>query len=501
MKPLLIVLPLLAALPFTAMGQEVHATRASSVNPNGTNGLSQVISAEALGDGQVNLTVRGSLYEQNRTIPGAPNKGTQLSTVTGGLAIGLNQYLDAFTALNLYNFRQTGLTRSGFGSTVLGAKFSLPFARQQNIRFAAQLAGIFGTSDNQFNTNGTDGYNYLETRTGSDVILRLSQTMLMVDNPKGTGFKFHLNEGLISSFEPNKEVQLLTGAGVEFIPIVSLIAALEVNSRTYLKAPHISDPVWITPSVTWRTPAFINVNLGIDISVAADRDPPAASRSLEPWRVFGGLTYSIDTKKNEKREAGYQKREDAMTKREDSAKTANLEERVRKSDNLADSLSTVAQVASAKSHNDSIALAESDKRLQQELANRPELQKQLLSTGLLVLDAVYFETGKTEISMNSEPYLKLIAKMLTQYPKLQIEIAGNTDNVGGQEYNQDLSQRRSQAVVNYMVQVSPSLQGRLTAKGYAYSDPKASNSTAEGREKNRRTELRVLNKEALKEYR
>jgi len=114
---------------------------------------------------------------------------------------------------------------------------------------------------------------------------------------------------------------------------------------------------------------------------------------------------------------------------------------------------------------------------------------------------VYFETGKTQISINSEPYLDLISKLLTQYPKLNIEIGGHTDNVGGLEYNQALSEGRSAAVVAYMVRAEPSLRGRLTSRGYAYSQPKATNDTPEGRQLNRRTELKVTNPDALQEYR
>jgi outer membrane protein OmpA-like peptidoglycan-associated protein len=90
--------------------------------------------------------------------------------------------------------------------------------------------------------------------------------------------------------------------------------------------------------------------------------------------------------------------------------------------------------------------------------------------------------------------------MLTKYPKLQIEIGGHTDNVGGLAYNQNLSQGRAEAVVNYMLKEAPDLQGRLTARGYAYSQPKADNKTAAGRQLNRRTELKVINRDALKEY-
>ncbi|HLU70036.1 MAG TPA: OmpA family protein, partial [Fibrobacteria bacterium] len=97
--------------------------------------------------------------------------------------------------------------------------------------------------------------------------------------------------------------------------------------------------------------------------------------------------------------------------------------------------------------------------------------------------------------------LTIISKMLTKYPKLRIEIGGHTDNVGGQAYNQRLSEGRAAAVVAYILRVSPELSERLTSRGYAFSQPKADNSTAEGRQLNRRTELKVLNPDALREYR
>ncbi len=153
-----------------------------------------------------------------------------------------------------------------------------------------------------------------------------------------------------------------------------------------------------------------------------------------------------------------------------------------------------------KARQDSLSLADTRRQLDTERSKRSEMENQLLTTGLLVLDAVYFETGRTEISINSKPYLNMLAKMLTKYPKLQIEVDGHTDNVGGDVYNQNLSEGRSQAVMSYLISQAPELNGRLAAKGFGESSPKADNRTAEGRTLNRRTELRVLNKEALQEY-
>lgn len=153
-----------------------------------------------------------------------------------------------------------------------------------------------------------------------------------------------------------------------------------------------------------------------------------------------------------------------------------------------------------KARQDSLALADAHRQLDAERSKRSEMENQLLTTGLLVLDAVYFETGRTEISINSKPYLDMLAKMLAKYPKLRIEVGGHTDNVGGDAYNQRLSEGRALAVRDYLAAQSPELGSRLSARGFGESSPKADNRDAAGRTLNRRTELRVLNKEALDEY-
>jgi len=486
----------------SAGAQAIEPVRASSVNPYGMNGMSQVISAEPLGAGRVNLHVRGNFFKQEQAMPGAQDKGAEITTISGGAAVGLNEYLDAFVGLNIFNRRQTSPGGTGYGTALVGAQSNIPLSSKQPIFAGAQLAALFGTADDQLNTNNLDGYNYLETRTHHDVMVRLTQSWL--GTRQGKIVNVHLNQGVISSFEPGKAVALVTGAGVEVVPIVSLILGLEANSRTYLNKPGAGDPLWVTPSVTWRTPVFVNIHAGTDVSLSRDRTNTSV-RALEPWRVFGGLTYSVDTRAGAKREA----REKA---KRDSLERTALENKARLAQAQSDSVTAAAAAESArqkavtdslaqKSRNDSLALVDAAKRLEEERAKRSDLEKQLLTTGLLVMDAVYFETGKTEISLNAEPYLTLIAKMLTKYPKLQIEIGGHTDNVGGLKFNQNLSQGRSAAVVAYMLRAAPELGGRLTARGYAYSQPKASNATPAGRQLNRRTELKVLNPSVLQEYR
>jgi outer membrane protein OmpA-like peptidoglycan-associated protein len=440
----------------------------------------------------MNLNLRAKFHTQDEAVPGVAAE-TQITAVSGGAALGVNSYMDVFVGMNIYNYNEPNSTNSGFGSLVLGAKGTLPAAKGAPLRMGLQMAGIFGTGNNQFNTYRVDGYNYLESRSEgtNDLLVRVTQSLLMTDKSNGgVGFNLHFNEGVISSFESGKGVALIAGAGVEIIPISQLILGLEGNFRSMLSDISMSDPLWITPSVTWRSPKRVNVNLGVDVSVSPDRDAPEPA-SLAPWRIFGGISGSLDTQKGRRDRA-------ARDARRDSLERAELEARAARNGGNADS---IARVNAVRRYNDSLALADANRRLQYALNNMPAAEKEFLTSGVLVLDAVYFETGKTKISINSEPYLELISKMLVKYPKLLIAVDGHTDNVGGEEYNRQLSRDRAAVVVASMINTAPSLRGRLTARGFGFSEPKATNETELGREQNRRTELSVTNKEALKEYR
>ncbi len=108
------------------------------------------------------------------------------------------------------------------------------------------------------------------------------------------------------------------------------------------------------------------------------------------------------------------------------------------------------------------------------------------------LKNVFFDTGKASLRPESGPALNELVEALKAKPSLVIEIAGHTDNVGSVESNQQLSAGRAQSVRNYLLHkgVAP---GQVTAKGYGETQPVADNSTDEGRQKNRRTEVRIIN--------
>jgi outer membrane protein OmpA-like peptidoglycan-associated protein len=159
-----------------------------------------------------------------------------------------------------------------------------------------------------------------------------------------------------------------------------------------------------------------------------------------------------------------------------------------------------ADVPAKKTTADSLALIQAASNHDDAKGKRSDAEKQLLSTGQMLLDSVYFKAGKTILSSNSKPYLKSIGKMLLKYPKLLIEVGGYTDNTGDSEYNIDLSKGRAESVRDYLTKVAPGLSANLSARGYGMRLPKADNRTKEGRLSNWRLQLRVINTYALQEF-
>ncbi len=109
-----------------------------------------------------------------------------------------------------------------------------------------------------------------------------------------------------------------------------------------------------------------------------------------------------------------------------------------------------------------------------------------------VIRNIYFDFATARLKEASNPELEKLLKVLEENPRYIIEISGHTDNVGGKEFNKGLSERRAQAVVNYMIRKGQS-EGRFLVEGYGEEQPLASNDDEEwGRELNRRVEFRVL---------
>lgn len=111
----------------------------------------------------------------------------------------------------------------------------------------------------------------------------------------------------------------------------------------------------------------------------------------------------------------------------------------------------------------------------------------------IVLHNIFFDFNKASLRAESVAELDRLARLLEETPELKIEISGHTDNIGNASINQKLSEDRAKAVVDYLLGKGIA-SSRLTFKGYGFSQPVAGNDTNEGRQQNRRTEFKVLEK-------
>lgn len=128
----------------------------------------------------------------------------------------------------------------------------------------------------------------------------------------------------------------------------------------------------------------------------------------------------------------------------------------------------------------------------QEVEKNIELKK--IDIGkTITLRNIFFDFDKATIRPESANELDRLIKLLTENPTLKIELGSHTDSKGSDDYNQKLSQSRSQSVVTYLI--GKGISGdRLVAKGYGETVPVASNDTDEGRQLNRRTDFKILSK-------
>jgi outer membrane protein OmpA-like peptidoglycan-associated protein len=117
------------------------------------------------------------------------------------------------------------------------------------------------------------------------------------------------------------------------------------------------------------------------------------------------------------------------------------------------------------------------------------LQTRDTARGLVVnMSDVLFDTGKYSLRPEAREKLAKVAGIVSGHPGLRLDVEGNTDSVGGDDYNQKLSEERGGSVRDYLVQQGMA-GSSVSSKGFGKNQPIASNDTASGRQQNRRVEL------------
>jgi OOP family OmpA-OmpF porin len=132
--------------------------------------------------------------------------------------------------------------------------------------------------------------------------------------------------------------------------------------------------------------------------------------------------------------------------------------------------------------------------IEDRLEVRPHVNAAELQRGLdqfVASRVVEFEFDSDVLTSEGRETVAEVAATLASLPQVRVEIVGHTDDVGEDDFNMDLSQRRAESVRDYLVELGLA-RGRFDTAGFGETRPIADNETPEGRQRNRRTEFRVI---------
>jgi outer membrane protein OmpA-like peptidoglycan-associated protein len=234
-----------------------------------------------------------------------------------------------------------------------------------------------------------------------------------------------------------------------------------------------------------------------DTRIEADRLKRENSAKLEDTRIEADRL-----KRENAAEVSAAQHEADVLKGQNDAKAASAQAEVDrlKSDNTAQMAAAQHEADRLKRENDT-QRADAQAGLDRAAKDKVELRAQLLSQfnailqthdtarGLVVnVSDVLFDTGKYSLRPLAREKLAKVAGIVSGHPGLKLDVQGYTDSVGGDNYNQRLSEQRGSAVRDYLTQ-SGMAQSSVTTQGFGKAEPVATNETAAGRQQNRRVEI------------
>ncbi|HXM10146.1 MAG TPA: OmpA family protein [Terriglobales bacterium] len=317
-----------------------------------------------------------------------------------------------------------------------------------------------------------------------------------------TGYKFDpvvLNAKLpLEFFEARNALRIAQSEGAEQYASDSYARAVKLtnNADEYAISRHLDNKALIAVAreavQTSEDAREIAVKKLNEIRLANERQASSDAQQQSQAQADSAMRQKdqaqSDTAKAEAARA--QAESDAARARTDQANAEAASAQARS--DMATSQAASAEAISAAQA--SAQQAEADKA-----AMRTRLSEQLNSIlqtrdsarGLIVsMSDVLFDTGKYSLKPGAREKLAKVAGILLAYPGLNIEVGGYTDNVGGDEMNQQLSENRASSVRDYLVQEGVATNS-VSSKGFGNTLPVASNDNSAGRQQNRRVELLV----------
>lgn len=147
------------------------------------------------------------------------------------------------------------------------------------------------------------------------------------------------------------------------------------------------------------------------------------------------------------------------------------------------------QIKSDQSGTYSVTSVREESMNQYIILSAEDIAREINSTGKATFYGIYFDTDKAEIKPESKETLEQMANYLKGNPSVNVYVVGHTDNDGSFEHNQKLSEKRAEAVIKELVESYGVDVSKLKAYGVASLSPVSSNTSDEGKSKNRRVEM------------
>jgi outer membrane protein OmpA-like peptidoglycan-associated protein len=241
-------------------------------------------------------------------------------------------------------------------------------------------------------------------------------------------------------------------------------------------------------------PLSIVVSLGLSGCASTPKDNATLSQARSSYEVAQTDPAVVKYAPIELKSAGeaIAAASGALKEREDAQKVEHLAYLAKQKVAIAQEAARLKvaeeQVKNASADRDKVLLqartAEADRL-------RSELNAKQTDRGMTItLGDVLFDTGKARLKSGSERSLQKLAQFLNENPQRKVSVEGFTDSVGGDDYNQELSERRANAVREALMGMGIA-QDRISARGYGKAFPVAGNEASAGRQLNRRVEIVV----------
>jgi outer membrane protein OmpA-like peptidoglycan-associated protein len=284
---------MLLLISLTAYAQDAGDTRSKPLNLqaettlNGGSGLiyMQTIPTNPLGT--LGISLHGLFLQHD--VGGNENLTTGMFALTYSFTRDLETYFSGSYVAGLRTTEPSGTftsPRLGIGSQEIGVKLRLPLQRYRLFQAGATAGLILGTAENK-----VTGFNFLNTRRGTDVKLRLIQSLRFQD--KWGWPNLHLNEGYLTEDGPTPDL-LIFGMGFDYLLqrrwqfMAEFNSYIEQRTPIYLNENYLA----LTGAIRYFAPAGFAIDVGANFGLSKDRLTDTSWKRTDPWQVFAGITFT-----------------------------------------------------------------------------------------------------------------------------------------------------------------------------------------------------------------